>query len=37
MVDWVDGGAKEGDPKDAPAQRKFIEGWNIGRRTWCWK
>src|SRR5579864_7975188 len=30
LVAWVDGGAKEGDPKDAPAPRKFIEGWNIG-------
>jgi hypothetical protein len=30
LVAWVDGGAKEGDPKDAPAARKFIEGWNIG-------
>jgi hypothetical protein len=27
---WVDGGAKEGDPKDAPAPRQFTEGWNIG-------
>src|SRR5579884_1178251 len=26
---WVDGGAKEGEPKDAPKPRKFIEGWNI--------
>jgi hypothetical protein len=30
IVAWVDGGAKEGDAKDAPAPRKFVEGWNIG-------
>src|SRR5580692_10230956 len=29
LVAWVDGGAKEGDPKDAPAPRTFTEGWNI--------
>jgi hypothetical protein len=29
LVRWVDGGAKEGDPKDAPPPRSFIEGWNI--------
>ena len=27
---WVEAGSPEGDPKDAPAPRKFIEGWNIG-------
>ena len=26
---WVDSGAKEGDPKDAPKPREFNEGWNI--------
>jgi mono/diheme cytochrome c family protein len=26
---WVDGGAKEGDPKDAPAPRQWLDGWNI--------
>ncbi len=26
---WVDGGAKEGDVKDAPAPREFVDGWNI--------
>jgi hypothetical protein len=31
LIAWVDGGAKEGDPKDAPAPRKFVEGWNIGK------
>ncbi|HKG21367.1 MAG TPA: cytochrome c [Blastocatellia bacterium] len=28
---WVDGGAKEGDPKDLPPAPKFLEGWNIGK------
>ncbi len=27
---WVDAGAPEGDPKEAPAPRKFIDGWQIG-------
>jgi hypothetical protein len=26
---WADDGAPEGNPKDAPAAPKFIEGWNI--------
>jgi hypothetical protein len=26
---WVDGGAKEGNPKDAPAPKTWLEGWNI--------
>ena len=29
LAAWVDGGAKEGDPKDAPAPRSFYDGWNI--------
>jgi mono/diheme cytochrome c family protein len=28
---WVDGGAKEGDPRDLPPAPKFVEGWRIGR------
>ena len=28
---WVDGGAREGNPKDAPAPRKFAGGWAIGQ------
>lgn len=28
---WVDGGAPEGDPQDAPAPRTFTEGWQIGK------
>ncbi len=31
LVAWADHGAKEGDPKDAPAPRKFVTGWNIGQ------
>jgi hypothetical protein len=27
---WVDGGAKEGDPKDIPPSPKFVDGWQIG-------
>jgi hypothetical protein len=30
LVAWVDAGALEGNKKDLPAPRKFIEGWNIG-------
>jgi len=29
LAAWVDGGAKEGDPKDAPAPKQFYDGWNI--------
>ena len=28
---WVDGGAKEGDPKALPATPQFVEGWGIGK------
>ncbi len=31
VVRWVDGGSAEGDPKDAPAPRKFETGWTIGK------
>jgi hypothetical protein len=31
IVDWVDQGAKEGDPKDLPPEPKFAEGWQIGQ------
>jgi hypothetical protein len=27
---WANSGAPEGDPKDAPAPKKFVTGWNIG-------
>ena len=29
LVAWAEKGAKEGNAKDAPAPRKFEEGWNI--------
>src|SRR5205823_5046242 len=28
---WVDGGAKEGDPKDAPRPVDWSDGWTIGK------
>lgn len=28
---WVEGGAKEGEPKDLPPNPKFPEGWQIGK------
>jgi len=28
---WVDGGAKEGDPKQMPAMPRFTEGWQMGK------
>jgi hypothetical protein len=31
LVAWVDGGAKEGNPEQAPAPLTFAEGWTIGK------
>jgi hypothetical protein len=31
VVAWVDGGAKEGDPKDLPPSPQFTDGWSIGK------
>lgn len=31
IVAWVDGGAKEGNPKDLPPAPRFTEGWQIGK------
>lgn len=28
---WVEGGAKEGDPKEMPPNPKYVEGWQIGK------
>jgi hypothetical protein len=28
---WVDSGAPEGNPKDAPVPVKFVDGWNIAK------
>jgi mono/diheme cytochrome c family protein len=30
IIAWVDGGVKEGNPKDLPPAPKFTEGWTIG-------
>lgn len=31
LMAWVDAGAPEGNPKELPPPRKFIEGWAIGQ------
>jgi len=31
IVAWVDGGAKEGNPKELPPVPQFTEGWQIGQ------
>jgi hypothetical protein len=31
LVAWVDAGAPEGNPQDAPAPRKWVEGWAQGK------
>ena len=31
LAAWADTGAKEGDQSDAPAPRKWTEGWNISK------
>jgi hypothetical protein len=31
LVAWVDAGAPEGDPKDMPPKREWIEGWSISQ------
>ena len=31
LVAWSDGGAREGDMKDAPPPRQFVDGWDIGQ------
>jgi hypothetical protein len=30
ILAWIDGGAKEGDPKDLPPTPQFASGWQIG-------
>jgi len=30
LTSWVDAGAPEGDPKDGPLPRVFVDGWSIG-------
>ncbi len=31
LVRWIDGGTAEGDPKDAPPPRQFVDGWAMGK------
>jgi peroxiredoxin len=31
LAAWVDAGTPEGDAKDAPPPRKFVEGWQLGQ------
>jgi copper type II ascorbate-dependent monooxygenase-like protein len=31
LVSWVDGGAREGDAKDAPPPVEWVDGWTIGK------
>ena len=31
IVAWVDAGAPEGDPKDLPLPKQYIEGWGLGK------
>jgi len=31
LVAWVDSGVKEGNAADAPAPRKWVDGWNISK------
>jgi mono/diheme cytochrome c family protein len=31
IVAWVDGGAKEGNPRELPPQPRFTEGWQVGK------
>ncbi len=30
IYQWVDNGCPEGDPKDLPEPREFVEGWQVG-------
>jgi hypothetical protein len=31
LIKWVDGGTPEGNAKDAPAPREWVEGWAMGK------
>jgi hypothetical protein len=31
IIEWVEQGAKEGDPHDMPAAPSYVEGWHIGK------
>ena len=30
LLEWVEAGAPEGDPEDAPEPREFVDGWQLG-------
>lgn len=32
LLAWIDAGCPEGDPKDAPAPPKFVEGWRLPQK-----
>ncbi|MBY0459969.1 MAG: hypothetical protein K2V38_21845, partial [Gemmataceae bacterium] len=32
LLDWVDAGCPEGDPKDAPKPRAFVTGWRLPKK-----
>src|SRR5262249_6239457 len=31
IIEWVDRGAKEGNPSDMPAAPSYVDGWHIGK------
>ncbi len=31
IIDWVEQGAKEGDPRDLPTAPSYVDGWHIGK------
>jgi peroxiredoxin len=31
LAAWADGGTPEGDPRDAPPPRRFVDGWQLGK------
>jgi hypothetical protein len=31
LIEWVDAGAPQGDPKDGPTPLEFVDGWRIGK------
>ena len=37
IVEWVDAGAPQGDMKDLPKPRQFVEGWSIPKPDVVWQ
>lgn len=37
VKEWIDSGAKEGNPADAPPPIQFVDGWNIGKPDMVWE